>query len=138
MKVAATTVVLNLILNLILMQYLAHVGLALATAIASWVNALVLAYLLGRDGAFYLDARSRRRLPRILFCALLMGGCLYSALQFVKRMALDSFLSAANGVLELVILILLALVVYFGSTLVVGAMRLSDIRGALRRNRSLA
>ena len=134
-KVAATTVVLNLILNLILMQYLAHVGLALATAIASWVNALVLAYLLGRDGAFYLDARSRRRLPRILFCALLMGGCLYGARHLVNRMAFDSFLGAATGVLELGVLILLALVVYFGATLVIGAMRLSDMRGALRRNR---
>jgi putative peptidoglycan lipid II flippase len=134
-KVAAAAVVLNLVLNLILMQYLAHVGLALATAIASWMNALVLARLLGRDGAFHLDARSRRRLPRILLCALLMGGCLYGALQLAEQTVPGLFSGAAAGIAGLIALILLALVVYFGAALITGAMRLSDIRGALRRNR---
>ncbi|WP_323797923.1 murein biosynthesis integral membrane protein MurJ [Nisaea sp.] len=134
-KVAAAAVVLNLVLNLILMQYLAHVGLALATAIASWMNALMLARLLGRDGAFHLDARSRRRLPRILLCALLMGGCLYGALQLAEQTVPGLFSGAAAGIAGLIALILLAVIVYFGSALITGAMRLSDMRGALRGNR---
>lgn len=134
-KVAAAAVVLNLVLNLILMQYLAHVGLALATAISSWMNALVLARLLGRDGAFRLDARSRKRLPRILFCALVMGGCLAGALHLAERALPDLFAGAAAGIAGLVGLILLALAVYFGMALMTGAMQLSDFRTALRRNR---
>lgn len=133
-KVAAAAVVLNLVLNLILMQYLAHVGLALATAIASWMNGLVLARLLGRSGAFHLDARCRRRLPRILLCAALMGGCLYSALLFSERLVPGTFTGgAAIGIVALIVLILLALAVYFGAALLTGAMRLADFRAALRR-----
>lgn len=132
-KVAAAAVVLNLVLNLILMQYLAHVGLALATAIASWMNALVLARLLGRDGAFHLDARNRKRLPRILLCAVLMGGVLYGIRRLIESEALPFELAGLAGIAPLIGLIALALVVYFGTATLFGAVRFSDIKASLRR-----
>ncbi len=41
-KVAVAAMAVNLALTLVLMQFLAHVGIALATTIAGWVNALAL------------------------------------------------------------------------------------------------
>lgn len=41
-KIGCLCIAINLILNLILMPYLAHVGLALATSIAAWVNVVLL------------------------------------------------------------------------------------------------
>ena len=64
--VAVCSVLLNLILNLALVDTYMHVGLAMATAIAAWVNALVLAYLLRKRGLFVLS----REL--IYFCGRLL------------------------------------------------------------------
>jgi putative peptidoglycan lipid II flippase len=72
-KVAIAAMAMNLALTLILMQFLAHVGIALATSAAGWVNALILLALLVRREHFGLDARARRNLPRIAAAALGMG-----------------------------------------------------------------
>ena len=62
-KVAFAAMATNLVLTVVLGLVLpfAHVGVATATSIAGWVNALSLMVLLHRRGHFTLDARSRRR-----------------------------------------------------------------------------
>jgi putative peptidoglycan lipid II flippase len=64
---AALTVLLGIALPF------AHVGIASATTIAGWINALLLVALLLRRGHFALDQRARRSLPRILAAAIGMG-----------------------------------------------------------------
>ena len=75
-KVAAFCVALNLGLNLALMGPLAHVGIALATAISAWINAAFLAGILWRRGFLVLDSQLRRRLPRILAATAAMAALL--------------------------------------------------------------
>jgi putative peptidoglycan lipid II flippase len=72
-KVAVVAMAANLCLTLILMQFLAHVGIALATTIAGWVNALTLLALLIRRGHFRFDSRARRNLPRVGIASLGMA-----------------------------------------------------------------
>jgi putative peptidoglycan lipid II flippase len=72
-KVAVAAMATNLGLTLVLMQFLAHVGIALATTAAGWVNALTLLALLIRRGHFRFDPRTRRNLPRVGMAALGMG-----------------------------------------------------------------
>jgi len=72
-KVAIAAMAANLCLTLILMQFLAHVGIALATTVAGWVNALTLLTLLLRGDYFRFDSRARRNVPRIGIAALGMG-----------------------------------------------------------------
>lgn len=55
-KIAGFCVVLNVILNLVLMQFLAQGGLALATSICSWVNMILLFHCL-RDRIGSLEMR---------------------------------------------------------------------------------
>ena len=76
MRFAIISVVVNVTASLILSRFLGHVGIALATSLAAWVNAGLLAYTLSRRGMFRLDEKSRMRLPRILASALMMGGLL--------------------------------------------------------------
>ncbi len=78
-KIGIFCVVLNLIGNLILMQFLQHVGLALSTTISGWVNALSMAFILLRRGHFVPDALLRKQLLKIcaattLMCAMLAAG----------------------------------------------------------------
>jgi putative peptidoglycan lipid II flippase len=72
-KVAIAAMAANLCLTLLLMQFLAHVGIALATTAAGWINALTLLVLLMRRRHFHFDHRARRNLPRTGMAALGMG-----------------------------------------------------------------
>jgi len=65
-KVAIVSLATNLVLTLILMQFLAHVGVAIALSAAGWLQAVILMVLLGRRGDFRFDARARANLPRIV------------------------------------------------------------------------
>jgi putative peptidoglycan lipid II flippase len=75
-KIAVAAMAVNLSLTLILMQFLAHVGIALATTAAGWLNALTLLTLLIRCGHFGFDRRARRNLPRVGLAAVGMGAVL--------------------------------------------------------------
>ncbi len=66
-RVAIVAVIVNLVFNLILMQFFAHVGLAMATSISGWVNAAMLGILLHRRGMF-LPGR------KLMFSCLKMAG----------------------------------------------------------------
>jgi putative peptidoglycan lipid II flippase len=71
-RVALAAVVVNVGLKLALMQPLAQVGLALATAAASWINVVLLAFVLMRRGYLTLDPRLKRRVPRQLLATFVM------------------------------------------------------------------
>jgi putative peptidoglycan lipid II flippase len=77
-KVAVAAVAANLCLTLVLMQLLAHVGIAIATTVAGWINAVTLLVILLRRGHFRFDRRARRNLPRVAAAALGMGVVLTS------------------------------------------------------------
>jgi putative peptidoglycan lipid II flippase len=56
-KVLGISIIVNIALKIALMGTMAHAGLALATSIGAWVNALLLAILLMRGGMFAADRR---------------------------------------------------------------------------------
>lgn len=72
-RAAVAMTVANVGLALAMIPALGHVGIALATGIAAWLNAAWLAHALHRCGQFDVDARLKRRGPRILLAALGMG-----------------------------------------------------------------
>ena len=76
---AGVAVVINIALSLALFPAFAHVGIATATSVAGWVNAVLLAVTLHRRGQFSFDALLVRRLPLLALASLLMGGCLAGA-----------------------------------------------------------
>jgi putative peptidoglycan lipid II flippase len=90
-KVALAVMVANIVLTVSLGLYsgLAHVGIALATSTAGWLNALSLIAISAHRRHFALDARCRRSLPRILGAAIGMGGALIG-LQDLLQPALNA------------------------------------------------
>ncbi len=73
MKVAIAAVALNFILNCLFIGPLSYVGLALATALSAWFNALTLGTLLFLREWIILDTRMKGVLPRLVVSALFMG-----------------------------------------------------------------
>lgn len=73
-RAAGISVVLNIALGLTLMWPLGHVGLALATTLASWVQVWLLWRGLGKAGWRTSRPGSAKRLAGLLIAAAIMGG----------------------------------------------------------------
>ena len=130
-RIAGLCMLLNVGLNFALLGPLAHVGMALATALAAWVNVLLLAWVLYRRGFFRLDARLRRRLPRLLAAALTMGAVLWELRQMLEPFATGP----GRAGLVLAALVLGGGLAYGGAVLLFGAAKPADIKGMIRRQR---
>jgi putative peptidoglycan lipid II flippase len=123
-KVGVAVVVLNLALNLALTPFFAHVGIALATAIAAWVNVGVLGWLLLHRRRLVPDRRLKRAVPRLLGAAVAMAAVL-AALQ-AAIFPLEGGIARFAG---LAVLIAAGLATYFGTAQAIGGL---DLREALR------
>lgn len=73
MKVAIAAVALNFTLNCIFIGPFSYVGLALATALSAWFNAITLGFLLFSKEWLFFDGRMKAILPRLLMSSLFMG-----------------------------------------------------------------
>jgi putative peptidoglycan lipid II flippase len=72
-KIAILCLISNVVIALALIWWLAHVGIALATALSAWLNAGLLARGLRRDDLLRPDHQLKRRLPRIVGASLAMA-----------------------------------------------------------------
>lgn len=130
---AGVALIVNVALSLALFPFLAHVGIALATAVAAWVNAGLLGITLSRRGQFTADAALKKRLPLIGVASVLMGVCLtltqWAMAPFLEAPAL---LVRAASVGALVVGGVVVFVVFCQLT---GA---ADFRGALAKLRRRA
>lgn len=85
LKTALVSIAVNLVLNIVLMQYMAHVGLALATAIAAWTNLALQVFILRRRRLFtHLDGnRMVKDVLRVLACTLALALPIYLGKTFI-------------------------------------------------------
>src|SRR3546814_13058178 len=90
-RYSVVSVVANIALSLVLFWQLRHVGIALATSLAAWLNVVLLALSLRRFGFCHLDARFRRPLPRILADSAAMGAAIWMAMIGTETWLSDSF-----------------------------------------------
>jgi len=78
-RYAIVALVINTVLNIILIQYFAHVGLAAATAIAAWVNAGMLFMGLKKRGHLTLLSGTKIKIVKYTLASALMGAAVYAA-----------------------------------------------------------
>jgi putative peptidoglycan lipid II flippase len=108
-------------------------GIAVCIAAGAWSNAFSLIRNIAGTFGFSIDATARRRLPRIVLAALLMGGLLWLAVPFAPHGAgMHGLAQAAT----LAILIAAAILVYGLFLLLFRVTSWSDMRAALTRSRS--
>ena len=131
-RIALVAMLVNLIGNLTLIWPLAHVGLALSTAISAWVNVGLLYWTLHKRGHFAADAQLKRRTLRLVLASAAMGGVLLLLDPAVDRHTAGPFAERAIAVL---VLMTAGGAAYFGAAFLFGAFRLSDLK-ALRRRRA--
>lgn len=112
--------------------WMPHLGIAVATTLGGWMNALLLWYGLQHTNQFETDARLRHALPGIVVSSLVMAVGLWIAAQY-----LGPWLVEGKGVVvrfsALAMLIGFGSVLYFACAQITGAVRLHQIGKAFRR-----
>jgi putative peptidoglycan lipid II flippase len=132
MYFAIAAVVINIAASYILSRYMQYIGIALATSIAAWVNAVLLIIASIARGHYTADARIKSRLPRMVIALFVMASVLLGLNYLLAANYAENagFTAAMWG---LIVLILAGVVSYFAAAQLTGAFRLSELKGAFRK-----
>lgn len=120
-KCAAIATVFNTVLSIILIQYLSHIGIALATGIAAWLNVTLL--------LFYSRAQFRGMgyslkitVLKVVMASLVMA----AVILFVQRIV--PVHTVAEQILSLIMIVSGGMAVYFVLLHVTGVMNISEFK----------
>ena len=112
--------------------WMPHVGIAIATTVAGWVNAGLLVLTLARAGDYRPDRRLGRNTWLILLASVVMGATLIAVLPL-----LAPYFAASAGLAHrasaLVGLVAIGLAVYGLMILATGVLRIDQLRRFVRR-----
>ena len=130
---AGISMIINVAVSLALFPIYGHVGIAIATTIAGWANALLLGLTLHQRGLFVADTELLAKLPRILLASLIMGAALYGLSTYMTP-----YFAQENGLAirlsALLLLVTCGILTYALSAQLTGAARLRDLKAGLRKN----
>lgn len=123
-KIAIIAVIANIILASILMFPLKHAGLALATSLASWLNAGLLFYLLRKDCAYKSKENWQLFWTRLIFATMAL-----LTLLWITQVELTTWLNwnSFMRLWHLAVLCIGAVITYL-TCLFIGGMRLKDFK----------
>ena len=138
MRLAAVNFAINAIVSVALfwgfsrIGLMPHLGIAIATTLAGWINALMLWRGLANRGHFATDARLSRNLPLITLASIVMGAVLWGGEKLLQD-ALDPArtLFVKSGALS--VLVLAGAFVYFGVVQLTGVVSLRQMGTFLSR-----
>lgn len=128
-RLAVISMIVNLVVALSLLWSLEHVGLAIATTVAAWVNCFQLGYTLYRRGHFKPDTRLITRSLRLILATAVMVGVLLGLDELTQpffqrelwwRVGALLFLVGAGGL------------AFLAAALATGAIGFADLKRLLR------
>ena len=138
MHFAGVNLVLNAVGSLALFfafkaaGFMPHVGIALATSIAAWVNAGMLWVTLKKRGHFVVDSRLARNVPLIMLASAIMGAGV-----IVAGIMLEPWLRSSAGLLAraggLAGLVTFGVVLFAAVIVATGVMTPAQLRRQIRR-----
>jgi putative peptidoglycan lipid II flippase len=139
MRYALISVAVNIVLGVTLVHTVGFQGIAAATAVASWLNLIQMAWALARRNDYRPSARAASRLVRILLASLVLGALLGLASHF--RPQIEGVFSGFHigrrlvGAKEIAILLtaIAGVLMYPVLLFAFGGLTLSELKAALRR-----
>ncbi len=100
-KIAIFSIGLNLILTLMLVPHWSYVGIAIATALSSWVMMIVLGIMLYKTKYLVLDGEVVQSIPKFICACIIMGSALFYAGEWLLHMPTTYKEIALVGVIAL-------------------------------------
>ena len=132
-KVGLITLVLNVILNVILMQFMAERGLALSTTICAYLNISLLMYLLRKKMGPLGMKKIIGSITKILISTIIMGGVVWVTLTITQNhFSSNNFF---DKFLRVIIPITLGLITYIFIAFITGQRELKELLSAYLRRR---
>lgn len=125
-KTAAIGIIVDIGLSIVLMQYFAQVGIALATAAAAWINVILLAAILWKKGHLQISTALKQFFPRITACCALMALVLMT-IQWQMGEAMTNFGPFTHTAVT-ISLVTLGVGIFAVAAHLTGAMRFDHIR----------
>ncbi|WP_193177993.1 murein biosynthesis integral membrane protein MurJ [Oricola nitratireducens] len=120
--------------SLAMFPLIGHVGIAAATSLAGWVNAILLGVTLWRRHHFRPSPETIRRTAMILVCSAIMGLALYGAWSYSRETFLASGILVRAGIA--MGLIAISMLIYFGLAIATGAIDRSMLQRSMTRQRT--
>jgi len=127
---AGMSAVINVTLGAYLFFNVGFFGLALATSIAAWANAVCLALVLSRNGNFVPDARLKVRVAKIALASAIMGVALWFLVPHAQPLLEGEILT---DYLVLAVVSIAGLALYSAAAILLRAYGITDIKDALGR-----
>ncbi|SFJ33229.1 murein biosynthesis integral membrane protein MurJ [Celeribacter neptunius] len=127
-RFALYAMVINAVVAIGLSFVIGYLAAAVATSLAAWGMVALLWF--GKSGmgdAVHADARLTRRAPRILAASLMMGALLWGS-----EILLSPVFDLSRG-LGTLMLVAIGIAGYFSFAQLLGAVRLVELKGAVRR-----
>ena len=129
MLIAGVTVIVNIVFSIILFDSLGHIGIAIATSIAAWVNVGLL--LFGLRNFWKPDARLKSRMPKIFIASAVMGLSLWMLHQTIKEIFNHDFWLRLGGVS---ILVIFGITIYFFIAFKLKASSLKELKADFKKS----
>ncbi|WP_417449060.1 murein biosynthesis integral membrane protein MurJ [Kordiimonas sp.] len=129
-RFAAISLVINTALNLALIWDFAHIGLAAATAIAAWINVIMLYFGLKKRFAFALTRHTWIAIGKSLLACAVMGATLGGLHLWLGDLYANG---GSSRILYLTLMVTGGGLSYAGIALSLGAVKVSEIRQITRR-----
>ncbi len=118
-KISIFCLILNTISNLVLINYFAHVGITLSTAIVAWINIILLFRFAIKKKLFHFDLVIRKKIIRLLLSSGLMSWYLYSILGILNKYIYSSEMFIS--VIAFFFTIISSIIIYFIAVLATGS-----------------
>jgi putative peptidoglycan lipid II flippase len=139
MRFALISVAVNIVLGVTLVRTVGFQGIAAATAFASWLNLVQMAYALGRRNDYRPTSAAWSRVIRIFLSSVALAGILALAAHF--RPQIEALFSGFHvgrrlvGAKEVAILltVVVGVLLYPPLLFVSGGLKLAEVKAALRR-----
>tara|TARA_B100001121_G_scaffold302936_1_gene316199 strand:- start:27 stop:1253 length:1227 start_codon:yes stop_codon:yes gene_type:complete len=129
--ISIVSVITNVVLSLLLIESMREMGIALATAISAWLNALLLYFFLAIRNHMQFDNLLLKNSIKILInSAILFAGVyLLNGLLFTNISENSVLL---NSIL-LLLMIFLAIIIYFGLVIMLKVLSINQLREYLKK-----
>ncbi|GAB5509625.1 MAG: murein biosynthesis integral membrane protein MurJ [Hyphomicrobiales bacterium] len=132
MLVGGISVAVNVAASLFFFPFLGHVGIALATSLAGWVNALVLYFIMQKRGYWRFERSLVIKMALIVLCAIGMGAVLVGLADLLANyLVINVALPVRTAALGA--LILAGVVSFFGLAHITGASKLGELKRMMTR-----
>jgi putative peptidoglycan lipid II flippase len=110
------------------------IGLGIATSFGAWVNVFLLASALAGEGAYTMGAPVWKRMVRLMMASVLMG--VFAGVCAWQYPLLSELLWKKE--VAVLVVIIVGVVIYGVAAFALRAVTLSEIKGALRREKGVA